>query len=414
MSKVYTKVSKKDGSVISYYLVAYIGTRDDGTFFQKKITLNVSDLPPGTPTTPKKQQAAAEKELDRIVQELREEFQHKHGTEDRNHITLADFIENHWWPDKVMNGTKSPNTVQFYKDQKSIILDYFSAKTKLVNIDTEAIIRFNNYQRTVAKKANGESISQSTAAHRYSALRAIINYAYRLHYIKKNPVEYLEDDDKIVQEKHEVFYLKEDEIRDFLDMLEAYSEQSDSKYWQVYFSIALFCGLRRAEVIPLFWGDILVNSEGKASIIVSKSIVRDPTSPDKYAIREPKNHKTRIVPIPDALYAQLAAYKEELIKCGVPTLPESFIFPRKSDPSRPMYVTTPTKKLHDLETRYNLAMASVHDLRHTTGSTLSAKGTPLKVIQALLGHSSIAVTTGYYVGTDDTQLREAVNKMQPK
>jgi site-specific recombinase XerD len=36
-----------------------------------------------------------------------------------------------------------------------------------------------------------------------------------------------------------------------------------------------------------------------------------------------------------------------------------------------------------------------HSLRHTTGSWLSMKGVPMRVIQAIMGHSSVSVTERY-------------------
>lgn len=409
MASVYANKSKKDGKVLSYYTVAYIGELDDGRPFQKKITIKVSDLPPGSPTTPAAQKKAAADELDRIAREMREAFQSTHSTEDRNQITLAEFIEKHWWPDKVMNGHKSPNTIQFYKDQKAQILAYFNHGEKLPAIDTQAIIRFNNYQRSKAKKENGEPISQSTAAHRYATLRAILQYAYRIKYLRENPVENLEDDEKVVQEKHEVFHLTESEIKAFEDMLAQYTEDSGSKYWEVYFLIALRCGLRRGEIIPLQWKDITEDADGNATIKVEKNAVRNPDADGKMEIRKPKREKSRSVPVPKMLYQLIKEYKAEQTEFGFSTLPAAYIFPRESDPSTCMYPTTPTKRLRKLEEKYCVTTASVHDLRHTAGSVLASKGTPLKVIQMLLGHSSIQVTGNYYVGTDEEQMRQAVN-----
>ena len=36
-----------------------------------------------------------------------------------------------------------------------------------------------------------------------------------------------------------------------------------------------------------------------------------------------------------------------------------------------------------------------HDLRHTYGSHLAMRGVPLKVIQELMGHATVAMTTRY-------------------
>lgn len=36
-----------------------------------------------------------------------------------------------------------------------------------------------------------------------------------------------------------------------------------------------------------------------------------------------------------------------------------------------------------------------HSLRHTTGAWLATKGVPMRIIQAILGHSSVTVTERY-------------------
>ena len=414
MAKVYTNTRKKDGKVLSYSTVAFIGTAEDGAPYQKKVTIKVSDLPPGTPDTPKKQLAAAEKELDRIIAELRADYERTHSREDKRSITLHQFINEHWMPDKVLNGKKSPNTVQFYKDQSRPILDYFKSSMKLSAIGTEEIIKFNNYQRNEAKKENGDPISQSTAAHRFATLRAIFSYAYRTHYISQNPFMFLDDDDKIVQEEHEVDYLKADELIQFIAMLQQYSKDPkvDSKYWETYFCIALYAGLRRSEIIPLQWRDI-VTVNGKQFFSVDKNAVRNPDAEGKVEIRKPKNKKSRMVAISEYLYALLEAYKAEQQSKGVSTLPAAYLFPRKNNPALPMYTTSPTKQLATIEKKYGFTSgASVHDLRHTMGSTLSREQVPLKTISKLLGHSDTRVTERYYIGTDLDDMAAAVETIK--
>lgn len=410
MAKVQANISAKNGKVLSYSTVAYIGELDNGRSFQKKVTIKVSDLPPGTPTTPAKQKKAAEDELNNIVRQMREDFQKTGSTEDRNHITLSEFINRHWWPEKVQNGKKSPNTVAFYSDQVKHILDYFGTDKKLSAIDEQAIINFCNYQRTQANKKNGEPISQTSAAHRFSTLRVIIGYAYRTRFIRENPFKFLEDDDKITQAKHKVSHLTEEEIKAFEAMLEDYAAESGSRYWQVYFLIALRCGLRRGEILPLQWRDVTIDEAGEPVLHVEKNAVRNPNLPGNVEIRKPKRDQVRDVPIPQKLYRLMMEYRAEW---NVMPLDDAYMFPRREDLSRIMYTTVPTQKLRKLEQRYlKKATASVHDLRHSAGSELSRIGTPLKVIQQLLGHSDSRTTANFYIGTDMDQLRKAVNKAE--
>lgn len=412
MSKVYPNLSKKDGAVISYSTVAFIGTQENGEPYQKKVTVKVADLPPGTPETPKKQLAAAEKALDDRVTELKADYERTRSKTDKRSITLHAFITDHWIPDKVKNGKKSPNTISFYEDQSKPILDYFRSNLKLSSIGTEEIIKFNNYQRNEAKKQNGDPISQSTAAHRFATLRAILGYAYRTGYIRQNPCDGLDDDDKITQQQNDVDFLNAEQLESFVKMLERYSKESGSLFWQTYFSIALYAGLRRGEIIALQWKDV-VSINGKPFFSVEKNAVRNPNVEGKVEIRKPKNGKPRLVPIHDDLNKLIEAYKAEQETKGTSTLPAAYVFPRESNPAQPIYTTTPTQRLSKMEKKYGLSTdASPHDLRHSLGSALSRNKVPLKTISKLLGHSDIRTTERYYIGTDAADMSDAVDTIK--
>ena len=78
----------------------------------------------------------------------------------------------------------------------------------------------------------------------------------------------------------------------------------------------------------------------------------------------------------------------------VPMEAEGLVFTdRDGEPIRPGRVTTRFKDMTrkaDLDERIHF-----HSLRHTTGSWLAMKGVPMKVIQEILGHSSLSVTEKY-------------------
>jgi integrase len=52
-----------------------------------------------------------------------------------------------------------------------------------------------------------------------------------------------------------------------------------------------------------------------------------------------------------------------------------------------------------------------HDLRHSAASLMLAQGIPLRSIQDILGHSSIALTANLYAHVGDQLRREAANAM---
>ncbi|WP_233277686.1 tyrosine-type recombinase/integrase [Paenibacillus durus] len=64
-----------------------------------------------------------------------------------------------------------------------------------------------------------------------------------------------------------------------------------------------------------------------------------------------------------------------------------------------------------IQTKTNMRKIRFHDLRHTCASLLLALGTHPKVVQELLGHSSIKITLDMYSHLMPNMHSDAVNKM---
>jgi integrase len=52
-----------------------------------------------------------------------------------------------------------------------------------------------------------------------------------------------------------------------------------------------------------------------------------------------------------------------------------------------------------------------HDLRHSTATLLLSMGVPMKVVQELLGHSSMKITADIYSHVLPATHKEAMDKM---
>ena len=66
---------------------------------------------------------------------------------------------------------------------------------------------------------------------------------------------------------------------------------------------------------------------------------------------------------------------------------------------------------HAFLKKYNIPDIRFHDLRHTFASLLLEAGESLKVIQELLGHSSINTTMDIYTHITKQGKANAVNKL---
>jgi integrase len=73
---------------------------------------------------------------------------------------------------------------------------------------------------------------------------------------------------------------------------------------------------------------------------------------------------------------------------------------RRGLPIKPNRIST---RFSDMAAKAGLpSRVTFHSLRHTCGAWLSMKGVPMRVIQAILGHSSISVTERYSHLAPDT------------
>ena len=69
------------------------------------------------------------------------------------------------------------------------------------------------------------------------------------------------------------------------------------------------------------------------------------------------------------------------------------------------------KRFKVLLAQAGLPVVRLHDLRHSAATLLLAAGVNVKVVQELLGHSSISVTLGMYGHVLPNMQREVKDKM---
>ena len=97
-----------------------------------------------------------------------------------------------------------------------------------------------------------------------------------------------------------------------------------------------------------------------------------------------KSGRSRVVPLASTLLAQLRAFQ--------PVPAKRLIFHQDGEPLR-------IGQLHECLWRTlkaaGLRDIRLHDLRHTFGSNLAAKGVPIPQIQKWMGHGTITMTTRY-------------------
>lgn len=198
-----------------------------------------------------------------------------------------------------------------------------------------------------------------------------------------------------IQAKNEVMTFTIDEQKLFLNQLEGNRDKC-------IFSLALGSGLRLGELLGLKWSDIDFESR---QITISRSIKRvkcfDENSTTKTKIIEqlPKTkYSFRTIPLPEVTINELKRHKnmtlKEKLKAGEIYIDSNLVFPNEIGG----YIDARnlSKRYRRVLKKANIPYRKFHALRHTYATRLFENGVSLKVVQVLLGHSSMEITANIY------------------
>lgn len=144
--------------------------------------------------------------------------------------------------------------------------------------------------------------------------------------------------------------------------------------WRTMMLFALRTGLRQGELLALRWEDVDLQ---RSKLHVQTAIWRGVEGP-------PKGGRARVVP--------LSAEAAEALK-GLPSrFKKGRVF---GDGPKPLTAGLCKWPLWSACSAVGLERCGWHALRHTFASHLVMRGVPLKAVQELLGHTTIAVTMRY-------------------
>lgn len=214
-------------------------------------------------------------------------------------------------------------------------------------------------------------------------IHAALEQAVKLSYIPRNPVDATT---RPRAKPKEMKILTVEEIRQFLEV---------ASHHRLYAAFLLLAttGLRRGEALGLKWGD-LDFEHGTLAVKRTLSWVQG-----KPLLQEPKTSgSARVIPLPPSTLEALKEWRkkwlEEKLALG-PDWPETeLVFP--SEVHTPMHPRGFLRTYKGLLEKAGLPSVSLHALRHSYATMLLAAGENPKVVQEMLGHSSISTTLGIY------------------
>ena len=315
-------------------------------------------------------------------------------------ITFAAFVQEHWLPDHVHDGTHKPSTISEYEYNAAHLMEYFGPM-RMSAIKAETIKRYINKLQTEKCENGTKMISDSTRFQRFKALRNILRYAYQMDYLTANPLDKIPSAQlphkprpKLKEGKD---FMNKEQVRQFIQCL-----NEELAFYRTMVNLMIFTGLRRGEVVGLQWGDIDLSRQ---TLQVVRNVIRDTKSETGIYIGTPKTEDSaRTIALSSHLVGILESWHQEQADQRGILLPTAYVFSNADDPYWPLYPTTVTAWVHDFEVRHNLPKVSPHDLRHTAATLALQSGANLKTVQDLLGHADFKTTATYYTGiTEETR-----------
>ena len=427
----------------SYRISVYLGR--DGT--GKKIQKYTSFTPE---TYTKNNRKRSQKVIEKEVEAFAAEFEKKARNEeilDGDKITFDQYLEK--WKSEWAQQRLTPRVYEDYCWWFEKRISPAIGHMKISKIKPQHI-------QKIITDLQKEGLAPKTVKACYTSMNSVFKMAYRLDVISSNPC----NKEKIELPKiktvtlSEGQYFTQDQAKRFLNYLYngEYKKQyrghsrtlasTGEKYtvpeytetrkihiqYQVLYTIAIYGGLRRSELLALRWTDFDFQ---KMTISISKAMTRT-RSDSKQFEKDPKTAAgCRIFRLPPSTFFLLRRWRNEQEELADDLgtawkgfrgsdFDSNYVFIRL-DSGECMNLDTPYHKFKELVSAYNdncekeedkLPEIRFHDLRHTTATLLLGSGVDIETVSKRLGHENASVTLDIYGHALESMDEVAADKLE--
>ncbi len=302
--------------------------------------------------------------------------------------TLSQYFD--FWLNSVRESVR-PRAYESY-DLNARRLRPLIGKAKLSTLSPAAI-------EVAYGKLLQRGLARRTVSQAHSVLHNALEKAVEWGLIGRNPSEYASVPRP---ERNEMKTLTEEQVR---QLFAATRDDEFHALWAVLAST----GLRLGEALGLKWDDL---DFANFRLSVQRALQRQKGVGLTFV--EPKTKKSRrTVYFPEGTGGVLVEHRrqqlEQRLKLGGAWMDNNLVFCRGGKPLDPGAMSYWLKKALSAA---GLPTVRVHDLRHTAATLHLERGENPKVVQELLGHSTIALTMDTYSHVTPALHAAAASKMQ--
>ena len=341
--------------------------------------------------------AKGKAELNKAVLAVQEEYRNRANPPPKA-LTVRELCEL-WKTEKKRSGAENSTTENYGSIVDHHILPAFGDKA-IKELDA-ATIQNTLYAKTVDGRVDGKGgLSGATVNLMHAILMMVFNFAVDQGYLEQNPMR-LKRVKKIKGRKHQIRVMADDAVAKLLDGTE------DARI-KALFGFMLATGVRRGEALGLKWSEVDVAIH---EVWIRQGLKKDKA---KKAVlgRLKRDNTERTIPLHPDDFAALMDWKEvqdtEKQLLGKDYHNQGFVF-ANADGTR-IYPDMVNAWLEKALARLDLPHYTPHEMRHTFASRMIRAGAHPKVLQELLGHSTIKMTMDTYGHLFPGMKREAVMK----
>lgn len=257
------------------------------------------------------------------------------------------------------------------------------------------------YAKLLESGLSGKPLSKRSVEQVHTVLHTAFRKAVRWELIPRNPTEAVDAPRPDEQEMH---YLTPEQVE---HLIQASADHRLHALWV----LMVTTGLRVGEAIALTWDDIDIDREHQLTI--RRALQRQRGKGLTFV--EPKTAKSRrTIPLIPGTCGVLKQHRTRQLKdrlaAGKGWPDNNLIF--RTTVGEPLDSGNVYETFQRVLKRAGLPHVRVHDLRHTCATYLLSRGTDIRTIQDILGHSTSTLTLKTYLHVMPAARREALLCME--
>lgn len=319
-------------------------------------------------------------------------------------ITLKEWLEK-WLSDKEIKLKKI--TLQSYAQRAQHIVESIGhielfqlTKDDIHHFYKELKQKHKVVYKGLKKVITSKKLSSRTIHDTHKVLKMALIQAHRDKRIPRDIASQIESP-KLKKTNHK--FLKPDEVNMLLD-----ASRGDQQFCAIY--LALFCGMREAEILGLTWDDI--DFPNKTIKVVRTLDYEDEDNPISDGTKTDAG--ARNVEIDEEIIEVLLSQRKLVknYKQSAKGLYQDNNLVCPTSIGTPMNPSNLRRSLNRIIKKADVTRVTFHELRHSHATLMVKSGAEIKSLSAKLGHSSIRVTLDTYSHVLPGMQREGLRKFR--